>query len=230
MAYNIPANACAYGNCTKRKYLLPKRSADEPETGDLTDRPPKNRLERRLEGLVIQDITEAADVGYGSFYTHFTSKEAIVAAVIDAGRRHAKDIYHRLGEHTSDRAEAFALELLACLHLSKADKTWGWFVIRTVLSGEQPRSGIGGDIARSLDACVREGVLRPDLEMAYEITSGLLLVGTLKLLRYDLPDDYPVRLVRIILQHLGLSDAKTNSILSKPFPELNLTPFLEAAA
>ena len=41
---------------------------------------------RGFEGLVIQDITEAADVGYGSFYNHFLSKDAIVSAVTDAAR------------------------------------------------------------------------------------------------------------------------------------------------
>ncbi len=185
---------------------------------------------RGLEGLVIQDITETADVGYGSFYSHFTSKDAVVAAVIDAARSYGKEIYRRLADHTSDQAEAFAMQLLACLRLSKADKTWGWFVVRTVLSGEEHRSGIGGDIQRALNACVAAGAIRPDLEMAYEITSGLLLVGTLKLLRHDLPDDYPARVVQTVMQHLGLSDAKTKAILAKPFPELNLTPFLEAAA
>jgi AcrR family transcriptional regulator len=184
---------------------------------------------RGLEGLVIQDITQAADVGYGTFYNHFTTKDAIVAAVIDASRDFTKEIYRRLGEHASDRAEAFVLELLACLRLSKADKTWGWFIVRTVLSGEERRSGIAVDLKRALDACVEAGVVQPGIEMAYEITSGLLLVGTLKLLRGDLPDDYPEKLVQTILQHLGLSAPKIKSILSKPIPDLQLPLFLEAA-
>src|SRR5215475_15897453 len=70
---------------------------------------------RGLEGLVIQDITEAADVGYGTFYNHFTTKDAIVAAVIDASRDFTKEIYRRLGEHASDRADAFVLERRARL-------------------------------------------------------------------------------------------------------------------
>src|SRR5271165_1807938 len=107
--------------------VLQKESPSEPEIENLADRIPKSRSERRredtrrrlmkatyeiiakrgLEGLVIQDITEAADVGYGSFYNHFISKDAVVAAVIDAARGYAKEMYRRLGDHTSDRAEAF---------------------------------------------------------------------------------------------------------------------------
>ena len=229
---------------------MQKGSPADASTGDPNDRSPKSRLERRredtrrrlmkatyeiiakrgMEGLVIQDITEVADVGYGTFYNHFTSKEAIVAAVIDSSRDFAKEIYRRLSEHTSDRAEAFALELLACLRLSKADKTWGWFILRTVLSGEDSRSGIGTDLQRSLYACVQAGVLREDLKMAHEITGGLLLIGTLRLLREELPDDYPMKVVETILHNLRFPDKKITAILSKPFPDLQLTPFLEAAA
>jgi len=228
---------------------LEKKSPEDPGNGDFPDRSPKSRLERRredtrrrlmkatyeiiarrgLEGLVIQDITEAADVGYGTFYNHFTTKDAAVAAVIDASRDFTKQIYRRLGQHASDRAEAFVLELLACLRLSKADKIWGWFIVRTVLSGEERRSWVAGDLKRALDTCIESGVFRPDGEMAYEIASGLLLVGTLKLLRDDVPDNYPVKLVQTILQHLGLPAPKINSILSKPFPDLQLPRFLEAA-
>ncbi len=184
---------------------------------------------RGLEGLVIQDITEAAGVGYGSFYNHFTSKEAAAAAVVDASRNYTKEVYRQLADRTSDHAEAFAFGLLSCLQLSKADKTWGWFIVRTVLSGEDRRAGIGGDLQRAVDACVEAGVLRHDLEMAHEITAGLLLIGTLNLVRYDLPDDYPVKVVQAVLKHLGVADARIESIFSKPMPDVHLAHFLEGA-
>src|SRR5262245_42665756 len=33
--------------------------------------------ERGVDGVAINEITEAADVGFGSFYNHFESKDAI---------------------------------------------------------------------------------------------------------------------------------------------------------
>ena len=109
-----------------------------------------------LAGLVIQDITEAADVGYGSFYNHFASKDAIVAAVIEAARHYTRDIFRRLASTTSDLAEIFALELRASLQLSKADSTWGWFTIRTALSDEEFELGDRRRIA-AVAGCLREG-------------------------------------------------------------------------
>ena len=229
---------------------MQKRGEKDPSAAEPAEPAPKSRAERRREdtrrrlmkatyeiiasrglaGLVIQDITEAADVGYGSFYNHFTSKDAIVNAVIEAARDHTRQIFRRLASTTSDQVEIFALELRASLQLSKADKTWGWFTIRTALSGEEPDSGIGRELRLSLDECLKSGAFSEgDREMAQEITDGLLLIGTLKLLTGEVSETYPDKLVRTILKHLGLSEAKIRSVFLQPPPDPDLQPFLEAA-
>jgi AcrR family transcriptional regulator len=38
--------------------------------------------EKGVEGLRLRDVTEIADVGFGSFYSHFASKEQLVEAVV----------------------------------------------------------------------------------------------------------------------------------------------------
>jgi AcrR family transcriptional regulator len=37
--------------------------------------------DKGVEGLRLRDVTDSADVGFGSFYTHFESKEQLVEAV-----------------------------------------------------------------------------------------------------------------------------------------------------
>jgi AcrR family transcriptional regulator len=39
--------------------------------------------ERGVDGVAINEITEAADVGFGSFYNRFTSKEALHEALFE---------------------------------------------------------------------------------------------------------------------------------------------------
>ncbi len=36
-----------------------------------------------MDSVAINDITEAADVGFGSFYNHFGSKEGIFTALVE---------------------------------------------------------------------------------------------------------------------------------------------------
>lgn len=186
---------------------------------------------RGFDGLVIQDITEAADVGYGSFYNHFLSKDAVVSAVTDAARVHMKAIYERLDGRAGDRIEAFAMDLRMWLHLTKTDKLWGWFMIRTVLSGQELRAGIGGVLKRALYAGIEDGSFKnDDLEMAHEMIGGLLLLASLKLVSAQVADDYPDKVVSTSLRTLGLSEQAVLSVMSKPLPELDIPPFLEAAA
>ncbi len=186
--------------------------------------------ERGFEGLVIQDITQRADVGYGSFYNHFASKEAIVDATIEAAQLRTKHMYEHLAGRTAGRVEAFATDLRMWFHVSTADPLWGWFMIRTVLSAKEFRSGVADLLKRAIHAGVEEGAFKHgDLEMAHEIVAGLLLLGTLKLVSAEVPEDYADKIVGAALKTLGVSDQKVEEAMEQPLPELDLPPFLEAA-
>jgi AcrR family transcriptional regulator len=185
---------------------------------------------RGFEGLVIQDITEAADVGYGSFYNHFLSKDAVVSAVTDAARLHMKMMYERLDGQATDRAEAFAMDLRMWLHLSKTDKVWGWFMIRTILYGQELRASLSGVLKRALYAGVNDSAFKhDDVEMAHEIIGGLLLLASLKFVSAKVDEHYPDKIVSTALRSLGLKEPTIHGVMNKPLPELDLPPFLEAA-
>jgi AcrR family transcriptional regulator len=185
---------------------------------------------RGLEGLVIQDITEVADVGYGSFYNHFASKEAVIEAVIDAAMARNTALYEGLNAQAADGVEKFAFELRSCLEQSRSDTVWGWFVIRTMLSGAQSRQLIADRLKRGIDGGIRAGVfVTDDAEMAQHIIGGLLLLGTLKIVSGETGEDYPERLVETALKSLGVPREKIAGTLAKPLPDIAMPPFLEAA-
>lgn len=50
--------------------------------GQLLDAAAKVIAEKGVEGLRLRDVTNLADVGFGSFYSHFSSKEQLVEAVV----------------------------------------------------------------------------------------------------------------------------------------------------
>ncbi len=186
--------------------------------------------ERGFDSLVIQDITQRADVGYGSFYNHFASKEAIVSAAIDAAHLRTKHMYESLDGLTEDRVEAFATDLRMWFHVSTADPLWGWFMIRTVLSAKDFRSGVADLLRRAIHAGLEDGSFSyGDAEMAHEVIAGLLLLGTLKLVSAEVSEDYADKIVATALRTLGVSESRIVAAMDKPLPELDLPPFLEAA-
>ena len=63
----------------------------------------KLMAERGMDGVVINEITEAADVGFGSFYNHFESRDAIYNALMQPDRL-LDDVTHDLAADTQTRA------------------------------------------------------------------------------------------------------------------------------
>src|SRR6516225_8009880 len=67
--------------------------------------------QKGMEGVAINEITEAADVGFGSFYNHFESKEAIYAALMDRVFEDFADALDRLVRNVADPAEVIAISV-----------------------------------------------------------------------------------------------------------------------
>src|SRR5512139_2381797 len=65
--------------------------------------------ERGVDAVAVNEITEAADVGFGSFYNHFESKEAIHATVFGAVFDDFGEALERLTVDVDDPAEIIAI-------------------------------------------------------------------------------------------------------------------------
>src|SRR5579864_9602445 len=61
----------------------------------------------RTDASILQ-ITEAADVGLGSFYNHFDSREALFGAAVDEALETVGKLLDQLGARLDDPAEVFA--------------------------------------------------------------------------------------------------------------------------
>src|SRR6266704_1471748 len=65
--------------------------------------------EGRGDRASIQEITEAADVGFGSFYNHFDSKERLFQTVSEEVFERWGQLIHRASAGITDPAELFAV-------------------------------------------------------------------------------------------------------------------------
>ena len=83
--------------------------------------------DRGVEAVTIQDITEAADVGHGTFYLHFKTKADVLQPVI----AHLSDEVHahvdRAARGAADPALRMALGLRILLRAIAEDPLWSWY-------------------------------------------------------------------------------------------------------
>src|SRR5580700_1203082 len=87
-----------------------------------------------VDNTRIQEITEEADVGFGSFYNHFESKDAIVEAVlVDTVTLQGAEI-DTLTSQLTDPAEVVSAAHRIFVRRARSDPDWAWLLIRLNLS------------------------------------------------------------------------------------------------
>ncbi|OBI16868.1 TetR/AcrR family transcriptional regulator [Mycobacterium sp. E2497] len=202
---------------------------------------PANRLERRkwrtraalvkaaqqliAEGKVnvpVLEITQAADVGMGSFYNHFDSKEqlfeAAVADVLDA----YGSMLDRLTESIEDPAETFATSFRLTGRLFRRRPQESRILLANGLELLSSQRGLAPRALRDIKAGVAAG--RFDIEdpgLALAMAGGALL-GLGNLLRED-PDRDDARAADLVTENVlrlfGLSAAEARAICRRPLPD-----------
>lgn len=193
-----------------------------------------------VEGVTIQDITNTADLGFGSFYNHFPSKEAIFLALKDEVIEHFAAALDKLGDQVQDPAEKITASARYTMRHGRADPVWAKFVLATSFNRESLRSGLGRYLLRDLMAGLTTGRFQCEDLPSTLIAVGSIIMGGLRA-EVDPPtspddafgpsEDLPERISTIVLTTLGLPAAEARAIATRALPHVDLpvNPFNVAA-
>ena len=187
--------------------------------------------ERGMDAVAINDITEAADVGFGTFYNHFASKEVIYAAVIDAVFEDFADALERIVSGVEDPAEVISICFRHGILRARREPLWGRFLVREGFSPRALTRGLGVRLLRDIQIGIAKGRFTiPDPFMTF-ITVGSAFLGAisadlenerdetglLKQLGFS-TQDLPERAATVLLYNLGLPLEQARHIARLPLP------------
>ncbi|BBF99644.1 putative TetR-family transcriptional regulator [Pseudonocardia autotrophica] len=170
--------------------------------------------------ISIQEITDLADVGFGSLYGHFQSKtelfEVAVAEVLD---EHGALLEVALAD-IEDPAEVFAAGVRLTGRLPRSYPQIAEITMRTGLDYLHSPSGIGPRALRDLERAHAAGRLRlEDPELALHCTAGSL-IAALHLVSRDpqqadrIADELAVTMLRMF----GMDDGEAREVVGRPLP------------
>ena len=170
----------------------------------------------------IQEITDTADVGFGSFYNHFASKEAIAGAVMEQAIESFGDAADRLAETIDDPAEVLAASVRHAVMRAASDEAWGWFLIRTALArGDGLRRGLGRRLAHDVGTGAKAGRFKvDDLVGTMLAAGGAILAIIAGRLQGEIGDDAPERAAAVVLKLLGLPAREASQVANRPLPAI----------
>lgn len=179
--------------------------------------------EQGVDAVTIQDITERADVGHGSFYVHFESKNDVLVPIAqDHARRFSLQVDKLTGGY-ADPAAAFATNVRHLFRAISGDPLWSYFVFRSGLPNEKLREGIGDVGRRDLEKGRASGrFLIPDVDTVVSFLLGSL-VGVLNDVSRGLLDEHAFELAaELVLRVVGIPIEEAAEICSGPLPRLKL--------
>jgi AcrR family transcriptional regulator len=111
--------------------------------------------DKGFDAATISEITRAADVGFGSFYNHFRSKDELLRVLVtDAVDAHGRAIDALMADET-DPARLVAAGVIHTVAMAEHDPFWAWFMVRT---GFGEHSELGAPLLGRLFRDVGHGV------------------------------------------------------------------------
>jgi AcrR family transcriptional regulator len=215
----------------------PERRAHEPSNV------PANRLQRRkmrtraaliraaqgfiAEGRVgvpVLEITQAADVGMGSFYNHFDSKEELFAAAVTDVLDNLGALLDGLTASISDPAEAFAANFRLSGRLFRHRPQEAALLLANGSSLILSDRGLSPRALRDITAAIGQGRFTiSDPELGLAIAGGTFFgLGTLLRERPKRDaaatvDEATENLLRI----LGMAPAEAHDLCQRPLPDVS---------
>ena len=207
------------------------------------DTKPVNRLERRkhrtrtalvraAQGFIaagkfnapVQEISQAADVGVGSFYNHFDSKEQLFQAAVNEVLDAHGALLDTLTASVEDPAETFARSYRLTGRLFRRRPQESRVLLNSGLALITSDRGLGPRAKRDIAAAAAVGRFRvADPEVALAVAGGALL-GLGQLLA-DGPerDDAEAtdQVTEDVLRLFGMPADEAHEICQRPLPALD---------
>jgi AcrR family transcriptional regulator len=179
--------------------------------------------EGRGERASIQEITEAADVGFGSFYNHFPSKEQLFQTASEEVLERWGQMIDRACEGISDPAEVFAVSFRISGRLGWTHPDMAQFITGAGLDLLDAPLGLAPRALRDIKAGQAAGRFTiPRAEIVLSAVAGGLL-GLLRLHQRDPGHTGEVladQLAEAILRLLGVPAPEAARLASLPLPPL----------
>ena len=177
--------------------------------------------EGRGERASIQEITEAADIGFGSFYNHFESKDQLFETASSEVLERWGHMIDRASAGITDPAEVFSISLRLSARLSWTHPEVARFITGAGLDLLDAPGGLAPRALRDIQAGQAAGQFSvADPEVALSAVAGGL-IGLLRLHQRHperLEESSVDELAEACLRLLGLPAAKARRLAGLPLP------------
>jgi AcrR family transcriptional regulator len=173
------------------------------------------------ENLTIAAIAEKADIGLGTFYNYFESREALIDELILGAVESLGQRLDALTRDMEDAAEIYSFSLRHLMNTAVSDPVWGWLMVRLGIAQEGLLGTLGPRASRDLQIGIDSGRFQiPNLATASAMTFGSLLSVMHMYLRGEIDQSPSELYAENLLRMVGIPAEEAAEISRRPLPPL----------
>ena len=176
-----------------------------------------------VDAAKIKDITDRADVGFGTFYNYFDSKDELAGQVLDCvindlGRRNviATDRAHR-----EDAPLVMPLSTRLVLNEAIRQPMWQWWALRPDLLVDRMREGFKPFATPYMREAIAQGIFHiseADVEAIWAQSVWMMVGGLHDIVVGERPPESEMLIVESIMRVMGVPVETARRISTSPLP------------
>lgn len=177
-----------------------------------------------VDAAKIKDITNLADVGFGTFYNYFESKDELAGQVLDCvindlGRRNviATERLRR-----NDPALIIPVSMRLVMQEAARTSIWQWWALRPDLLVDRMTAGFGPFGKRDIADAIERGIfhIRPDeIDSMWVLANWMMVGGIHDIVVGERPLDSDMLVVRAIMCSMGVDLSVAQRISTTKLPK-----------
>lgn len=173
------------------------------------------------ESITILAVTERADIGQGTFYNYFKSRDDLIdEAILDTVERLGQRL-DAMSSGIEDAAEVYSFSLRHLMRTALSDPVWGWFMVRVGIAQQGLLQALGPRAARDLQYGVDSGRFTiPDVRLAAAMTLASVLGAMQEYLEHRTVGDPTDHYAEYLLRMVGIPPVEAHEIVQRPVPPL----------
>jgi AcrR family transcriptional regulator len=174
-----------------------------------------------IDAATMSEIAELADVGAGTVYNYFASKQELAMCVVERAMEHLAERIEAITNSFSDPAQVYAFGIRNVMKAATTDQRWRWFFRRSeVVAGAMYRV-MGPYAIRDIrKAVAAERYQVEDAELAWRLATHAIVGFSMAVCEKNVPAEMMDEVVVNLLGMVGVNRQEAWELARRPCPEL----------
>lgn len=208
------------------------QNADTPAEGRVARRQRRNRdalvaaardimTEKGVEAATMLEIADRADVGAGTVYNYFKSKDELAIAVLETLMHDLALRIQQVTDTFADPAQVYAFGIRTVLDTATQDVRWAQMLNRAEVIADAMFRVMGPVAIRDLRLASQAGRFQvSDAELVWRLTTHALIGASLAITRGQMPPSASDQIIVRLLCMTGTGATAAVELASRPRPAL----------